>query len=262
MSVRDDADQAALRGASGVLARREAGIALKAQACCFVPPPQRDVGNRTDPPQHSFREIRRPQIPRGRARQGRALAAALVENPRDRVAGFRMLQLMPGIGPSGGAGARQLAATPDVRWPCAIAPPRPPRLLDRISGLVESLHQPLPWPADFERSGLVRGRARTASTRTPPVGPTYPARADRERLSVARSAFLTELTLDPPDATSDEAGRAPARRGLSDSVHHPLREGPGMDSGLFAQRGRRRCLPTSRRKTEESRKNGGCSTSR
>ena len=39
--------------------------------------PQRRAGGRTGPTQHSLREIRRPEVPRGRARQRRARAAAL-----------------------------------------------------------------------------------------------------------------------------------------------------------------------------------------
>ncbi len=39
----------------------------------------------------------------------------------------------------------------------------------------------------------------------------------------SRERFLTELTLDPPDATSDQAGVTAARRGLSDPVDHSIR---------------------------------------
>ena len=55
----------------------------------------------------------------------------------------------------------------------------------------------------------------------------------------SRERFLTELTLDPPDATSDEAGAAAARRGLPDPLHHPFRQGAGVEIGLRAQRRRR-----------------------
>ncbi|MEI9986836.1 MAG: 3'-5' exonuclease [Aliidongia sp.] len=41
----------------------------------------------------------------------------------------------------------------------------------------------------------------------------------------SRERFLTELTLDPPDATSDEAGVPCARRRLSDPLHHPFGKG-------------------------------------
>ena len=61
------------------------------------------------------------------------------------------------------------------------------------------------------------------------IASTYPS---RER-------FLTELTLDPPDATSDRAGDSAARRGLSDPFDHPLGEGAGVEVGLHSQCGRR-----------------------
>jgi DNA helicase-2/ATP-dependent DNA helicase PcrA len=69
--------------------------------------------------------------------------------------------------------------------------------------------------------------------------------ADVEQLAAlaggygSRESFLTELTLDPPEATSDRAGPPQSRRGLPDPVDHPLGQGPGVEVGARAERGRR-----------------------
>jgi DNA helicase-2/ATP-dependent DNA helicase PcrA len=211
VSVRDEADQAAFV-VEELLARREAGIALKAQAVLFRAS------------HHSATleiELTRRNIPFVKfgglkfleAAHVKDVLAALrwIENPRDRVAGFRVLQLMPGIGPKTAAQVLdQLAGVQDVamalreaRIPAAAA-----HAWQDFLGLVEALHnRDLPWPSEFEtieawyaphlerlyddapvRQGDITQLAQIART--------YPS----------RQRFLTELTLDPPDATSDEAG--------------------------------------------------------
>ena len=66
----------------------------------------------------------------------------------------------------------------------------------------------------------------------------------------SRERFLTELTLDPPDATSDQAGIAAARRGLSDPLYHPLRQGAGMVFGVRPERRGRLHSVRSRRRLD------------
>jgi DNA helicase-2/ATP-dependent DNA helicase PcrA len=209
--VRDDTDQAAFV-VQEVLARREAGIALKAQAVLFRAS------------HHSATlevELTRRNIPFVKFGGLKFLEAAHVkdvlsvlrwiENPRDRVAGFRMLQLMPGIGPKTAAQVLdQLAATQDVAM--ALRESRVPAAAavawQDFLDMVEALHQhELPWPSDFETIGrwyavhLERLYEEAAVrqgdiTQLEQIARTYPS----------RQRFLTELTLDPPDATSDEAG--------------------------------------------------------
>jgi len=130
------------------------------------------------------------------------------ENPRDRVAGFRVLQLLPGVGPATAGGILdQMAGRPTV--PAEIAPP--PRgavewgsfadLMGRLS------RRSVGWPAeigalrDWYQPHLERmhedAAVRAANlVQLEQIAASY---ASRER-------FLTELTLDPPGATSDEAG--------------------------------------------------------
>ncbi len=133
-----------------------------------------------------------------------------VENPRDRVAGFRTLQLLPGIGPAK-AGlvldqvrtAGSLAALADLSPPgrgntewAAFAD-----VMDQVSRRLAG------WPAEIE---AVR---RWYEPHLERIHEDAPARkADLMQLAQiaashpSRERFLTELTLDPPDATSDEAG--------------------------------------------------------
>ena len=99
VTVADDGDQAHYV-AEQVLARREAAVALKAQAVLFRAS------------SHSAMlelELVRRNIPYLKFGGLKFLEAAhvrdvlaflrLLENPRDRIAGFRVLQLLPGVGP-------------------------------------------------------------------------------------------------------------------------------------------------------------------
>jgi len=132
-----------------------------------------------------------------------------VENPRDRVAGFRILHLLPGIGPA--SAKRILDHMTETADPigalCALS--TPPRAGDAWTGFVRTIGdlRYSQWPADIERVRLwyephLERIHEDADTR----------RADLVQLEQiasgypSRERFLTELTLDPPDATSDQAG--------------------------------------------------------
>ncbi len=211
VSVRDEVDQAAFV-VQEVLARRETGIALKAQAVLFRAS------------QHSATleiELTRRQIPFVKFGGLKFLEAAHVkdllsvlrwsENPRDRVAGFRVLQLMPGIGPKTAAQVLDgLAQTQDVAMALRAArvPPAAALAWEDFLDLIAALEQrDTPWPSELETIGrwyaphLERlyddAAVRQGDiTQLEQIARTYPS----------RQRFLTELTLDPPEATSDEAG--------------------------------------------------------
>ncbi|MEN6587041.1 MAG: ATP-dependent helicase, partial [Sulfuricella sp.] len=138
-----------------------------------------------------------------------------VENPRDRVAGFRVLQLLPGIGPKTSAQVLDnLAVTQDVMMGLreSRVPPGAAEGWQDFLGLLENLRQrAVPWPAEFETicnwyAVHLERLHEDAHIRQididqlAKIAATYPS----------RQRFLTELTLDPPDATSDESG-APLR---------------------------------------------------
>jgi DNA helicase-2/ATP-dependent DNA helicase PcrA len=132
------------------------------------------------------------------------------ENPRDRVAGFRVIQLMPGAGPA--TAARLLDAMAEADPLTALEKFKPPPAATE------------PWPAFVEAVSLLRGRSALWPTELDLVLRWYAPhlerihddakvrQADLAQLAQiaasypSRERFLTELTLDPPGATSDEAG--------------------------------------------------------
>jgi DNA helicase II / ATP-dependent DNA helicase PcrA len=136
----------------------------------------------------------------------------LAENPRDLVAGTRVLQLLPGVGPkrarklmdalieSGGdfSSWAQLPPLSGDEPQCARLPDLMRRLTARPPGpLAAQIHQ----VRDFY-DPILRDKYDHAE----------PRRRDLEQLEQLASRFadrqtlLTELALDPPDATEDFAG--------------------------------------------------------
>ncbi|HSI40378.1 MAG TPA: ATP-dependent helicase [Xanthobacteraceae bacterium] len=209
VSVRDEIEQANYV-ASQVLENREGGIALKAQAVLF----------RTSHHSGTLEvELTRRNIPFVKFGGLKFLDAAHVkdvlavlrfaENPRDRVAGFRVLQLLSGLGPSS---AGKVLDHIDAQGIAALDGFTPPvRAAADWSGLVELLRdlrgRSSGWPAELDRvrswyEPHLERLHEDAATRQADlvqlaqIAASYPS---RER-------FLTELTLDPPDATSDQAG--------------------------------------------------------
>ncbi|MFZ2109310.1 MAG: ATP-dependent helicase, partial [Roseiarcus sp.] len=135
-------------------------------------------------------------------------ALRFAENPRDRVAGFRVAQLLPGIGPASAERIVVAAAVGDgFATLQTFAPPAKARAA--FADFVELLGRVArePWPVDLGEVVAWR-RARLEDDFDNFV--TRAADLDAlERIAAtypSRERFLSELTLDPPDATSDEAG--------------------------------------------------------
>ncbi len=220
VAVADEAEQARWI-AERILVHREAGMKLTQQAVLF----------RTS--HHSTAvelELARRNIPFVKFGGLRFLEAAHVKdllsllrwahNPRSRLAGFRVAQLVPGIGP---ASAKRLldamAEAPDPLVALRAFKPPPAAKADwaDFCAVYEAL---LPsqaagdagtWPADFDQA------KRWYLPRLEQLYDDHAARRiDLDQLGQltggypSRERFLTELTLDPPDATSAESG-APHR---------------------------------------------------
>ena len=195
---------------------REAGTALKAQAVLFR------ASHHSGPLEI---ELTRRNIPFVKFGGLKFLDAAHVkdvlavlrfaENPRDRVAGFRVLQLLPGIGPSAAAQIIDAMATSLDRGDRAggasgrrNAPPTTGRVSSRCSPGCAPGRQT--GRADLERVRLwyephLERIHEDATTRRADLAA---ARADRRRLSLARAL--------PHRADARSAGRdqrpRPARR--------------------------------------------------
>lgn len=210
VSVRDEVDQAAYV-VDQVLARRESGIALKAQAVLFRASA------------HSVRvelELARRNVPFVKfgglkfleARHVKDVLAVLrwAQNPLDRVCGFRAIQLLPGIGAK--SASRILDNVQAAPPGCALlaeqpVPPSAQPAWREFTTLVERLGERPSWPAPFEQ---LSQWYLTQMDRL--FDDAAPRQADIEQLTRIAATypnlerFLTELTLDPPDATSGEAG--------------------------------------------------------
>jgi DNA helicase-2/ATP-dependent DNA helicase PcrA len=211
VNVRDEADQARFI-AEKVLENREAGATLKQQAVLFR------ASHHSGPLEIELTRRNIPFVKFGGlkfldAAHVKDLLALLrfVENPRDRVSAFRVMQLLPGVGPTSAQRViEHLAQAPDGPEALREAP-APARAGDDWTAFVEAIEELRSgrsgWPAEIERARLwyephLERIHEDATTRQADllqleqIAGGYPS---RER-------FLTELTLDPPDATSDQAG--------------------------------------------------------
>ena len=211
VTVKDEIDQAAYI-VEQVLANREIGLTLKQQAVLF----------RSSSHSSALEiELTRRNIPFVKFGGLKFLDAAHVkdmlavirfaQNPRDRVAGFRVLKLLPGIGPqTAGKILDTIAADPEPLQSLAEIPP-PAKTGDDWGAfvtLVTALRKgEAGWPAEIGTVRMwydphldrIHEDADTRKDDLLQLEQIASGYASRER-------FLTELTLDPPEATSDQAG--------------------------------------------------------
>jgi DNA helicase II / ATP-dependent DNA helicase PcrA len=209
--VRDEADQARYV-AERILGYREAAIPLKQQAVLFR------ASHHSGPLEI---ELTRRNIPFVKFGGLKFLEAAHIkdvlaflrfaENSRDRVSGFRVIQILPGAGPATAARLLErlaaahgaMDALADSRPPAACAADWP--AFAAALRLVQS--NAVGWPAELDLACRwyaphLERRYEDAKIREADllqlaqIASTYPS----------RQRFLTELTLDPPSASSDEAG--------------------------------------------------------
>ena len=211
VNVADDVAQASYI-VECVLEKREAGITLKSQAVLFRAS------------HHSANleiELTRRNIPFLKFGGLKFLEAAHIKdvlavlrwahNMRDRVTGFRVVQLLPGIGPS--SAARMLDRIAEVSDPVqALSEFKPPgATVEHWQNFAETVStlrlNAAGWPAELDvvcrwYAPHLERKYEDATVRQVDLGQlsniasAYPS---RER-------FLTEITLDPPAATSDEPG--------------------------------------------------------
>ena len=211
VSVRDEADQARYI-MERVLENRESGSTLKQQAVLFR------TSHHCGPLEVELTRRNIPFVKYGGLKfldtaHVRDILALLrfVENPRDGIAGFRLMQLIPGIGPASAQEVldHMMGAADPIR--ALLDMPSPSRAGDDWGTFVETVASLRAgrsgWPAELVCARLwyephLERLHEDAITR----------RADLIQLEQiasgypSRERFLTELTLDPPDATSDQSG--------------------------------------------------------
>lgn len=211
----EDGDAEAEYVVESILENRELGMPLKEQAVLFR-------GSH-----HSDRlelELVRRNIPYVKYGGLKFLEAAHVkdllsllkwaENPKNEVAAFRVLKLMPGMGPANAArcfeqlavGHHLFASLQDFRAPAACAEEWP-----AFCALMTELSQ-----TDLQESGWQSQLGAARRWYQPQLERLYDGldtrEADLEQLEQiagrypTRERFLTELTLDPPSAAGDLAG--------------------------------------------------------
>ncbi len=198
--------------ADQVLDRREASIALRQQAVLFRAS------------HHSALleiELSRRNVPFVKFGGLKFVEAAHIkdvlailrwaENPRDPIASFRTLQLLPGVGPATAQKAikRVAAAGGDIAALAAFEPPAAAALAwPGLCRLLQQLRKPATgWGGQI---GQVRSWYEPLLERLYDYPATRVGDLDQlEQIAAnyaSRERFLSELTLDPPDKTSREAG--------------------------------------------------------
>jgi DNA helicase-2/ATP-dependent DNA helicase PcrA len=211
VTVSDDAGQMSFV-VETILRNREDGTALKEQAVLF----------RTS--HHSAMleiELARRNIPFVKFGGLKFMEAAHVkdvlavlrwaENLNDRVTGFRVVQILDGIGPTtAGKIFARIAGSASFDALASFAPPT--KAASAWRDLLELMRKlgngAVDWPAQFD---LVRQWYQAHMERR--YADAVVRAGDLEQLQhiatgyATRSHFLTDLTLDPASATSEEAGR-------------------------------------------------------
>jgi DNA helicase-2/ATP-dependent DNA helicase PcrA len=196
-----------------VLKRREASVPLKRQAVLFR------SASHSDMLEVELTKRKIPFVKYGglkflEAAHIKDLLAVLrwADNPRNTLAAFRTLQLLPGMGPVNARAAIEHLEAAGHSFE-ALKTFKPPQTADvqweRLITLLQALAEPQRlWPGQLN---MAREWYRPHFERL--YEQFHTRVGDLEQLELlstqypSRERFLTELTLDPPNATSDLAGR-------------------------------------------------------
>lgn len=199
-----------------VLAAREEGLTLKEQAVLFR------TAHHSAPLEV---ELVRRNIPFVKFGGLKFLDAAhvkdmlatlrMIQNPRDRVSGFRVMQLVPGIGAATATSALDRvagAADPAAALEAVRVPGRAVEPWAAFVQLFQRIrHGALGWPAEIE--AIRQWYQPHLERRHDDAAMRQSELLQLEAIAAGfpdRATFLSEITLDPPSATSDESG-APLR---------------------------------------------------
>jgi DNA helicase II / ATP-dependent DNA helicase PcrA len=211
VSVRDEAAQACYI-AESVLEARERGVTLTQQAVLFraadfSAPVELELAKR-DIPFVKFGGLKFLE-----ASHVKDFLALLrwAQNGADRIAGFRTLQLVPGVGPA--RAAKILDAVDEHGAYGVVRNTAPPagasEAWNALKQTLAAMAKAPAWPGDLDLAArwyapLMAERYDDARVRAGDI-------EQLQRIGAtfgSRTSFLTDLTLDPPNATSDESGPA------------------------------------------------------
>ena len=210
ITVEDDRNQA-LYIVEQILAKREQGIALKQQAILMRSSHHSDLLE-LDLIRRNIPYVKYGGLKFLEAAHVKDVLALLrwIDNPRNRLAGFRTLQLLPGVGPATADKCLQQFEVAGYAVH-ALAEFRAPVAAEQdwatLVRLVTDLHGAQEWAGQMQR---------VRAWYEPHLQRLYDAAHVRtgdieqlERLAgqySSRERFITELTLDPPQASGDQAG--------------------------------------------------------
>jgi len=211
VTVQDDQAQATCV-VDRILETRERGVPLRRQAVLFRNSDHSDVLEL---------ELMRRNVPFVKYGGLKFLEAAHVkdmlavlrwaDNPRNRIAAFRVLQLLPGMGPANAERVCSAFEAAGFRWNELAAfqvPAAARELWKPLASMLSDIgSENAPWEGQV---------ARVRKWYEPQLERLYEAplvrRGDLEQLErlavqhATREAFVTELTLDPPQASGDLSG--------------------------------------------------------
>ncbi len=196
-----------------VLAQREAGVPLRRQAVLFR------SGSHSDVLEVELAKRKIPFVKYGglkflEAAHVKDLMAILrwTDNPRNQIAAFRVLQFLPGMGPANAKKALDYFIANDYQWASfeKYEPPNDARIAWK------KFHELFVLLGDTNREW--RGQVALAREWYKPhmermYEHVHMRIGDLDQLELlstqypTRERFVTELTLDPPNATSDLAGQ-------------------------------------------------------
>jgi DNA helicase-2/ATP-dependent DNA helicase PcrA len=210
VTVQDDQAQAGYV-VERVLDCRERGVELRRQAVLFRNADHSDVLE-LELMRHGIPYVKYGGLKFLEAAHVKDLLAVLrwADNPRNRIAAFRVLQLLPGMGPAHTQRACEAFEASGFRWSTLAEYPVPPGAREHWPGfaaLMAGLGAATGWEGQVTR---------VRNWYEPQLERLYESAQARrgdleqlERLAVqypTREAFVTELTLDPPQASGDLAG--------------------------------------------------------
>ncbi len=195
-----------------VLARRETGVTLKRQAVLFRSASHSDLLE-VELTRHGIPFVKYGGLKFLEAAHVKDLLAVLrwADNPRNGLAAFRVLQLLPGMGPANARRCSDLQSAAGGSWQ-ALGSFKPPAaatgdFIALLELLTEIAAPDAPWEGQLQR---VREWYRPLLERL--YEQAFVRAADLEQLEqlsahyTSRERFISELALDPPQATSDLAG--------------------------------------------------------